>query len=285
MKTLTILAAFSLLAGTAQAQGGRFKVAREAAEYLIKKGSREAASEGAERLTGRIAAAAAKYGDETVEAVRKVGPRALSLADEAGEGGAGAMRLLSRHGDQAADLVLAVPGPKALFRRYGDEAADVLIRHPGVAEGVIESAGVPGIRALATLSGAEGRHVAMMFGRGGDLAGASRGKEILEVISKFGDAGCAFVWRNKKLLLGGAVLATFLENPEPYIRGTVTLTDSAIRHVVAPTIAPVGDAAGEVIREQGQDLFPWVVGFGVAGLVISGITTALKFRRQDSERR
>ncbi|WP_422927516.1 hypothetical protein [Singulisphaera sp. PoT] len=60
------------------------RAVRETAEFLIGKFGREAAGEGAERLAGRLASAAARHGDGVLTAVRKVGPGAIGVVEGAG---------------------------------------------------------------------------------------------------------------------------------------------------------------------------------------------------------
>ncbi len=124
------------------------KAAREAVEYLFRKGSKEAVAEGAEALTRRIASAAARHGDDAVNAVRRIGPRALKLADDAGEHGAMAMRVLAKHGDDGVWLV-SRPRALGLLSRYGDDAAELLIRQKGVAEPLLEQFGGNALRRWA----------------------------------------------------------------------------------------------------------------------------------------
>ena len=91
-----------------------------------------------------------------LSAVRKVGPRALRLADEAGENAPAVMRLLTRYGDDAA-RVLSRPKGMSLVTRYGDGAASsVLIKHEGIAEPLVERMGRPAIEALEAIGAAVG---------------------------------------------------------------------------------------------------------------------------------
>ena len=75
--------------------------AREVAEYVVKKFGKEAGEEGVELLAKKIETLAVRHGDEVFEAVRKVGPRAIRYAEEAGENGPRAIGLMARFGDDA----------------------------------------------------------------------------------------------------------------------------------------------------------------------------------------
>ncbi|WP_435019097.1 hypothetical protein TA3x_001094 [Tundrisphaera sp. TA3] len=271
MRRVTAMMAISLslMASNAPAQSARGRAAVEVFEAIAKRFGKEVAEEGAEKLSARLARASTRYGDDAIEAVNKVGPKALNLADEAAENAPQALRLLARHGDDLAPM-LAKANTRSLLSRYGDDAAAVLLKHPGVAEEVIESAGQPAVRAFASLSAQEGRRLAMLS-RSGDLARIGRTHELLEVIGKFGDGCMALVWRNKKILASGAVLAAFLQDPEPFVNGTVQLADSAIEHVVAPAVAPVAREASNLIKEEAPGILPWAAAIGIASLLLAGI--------------
>ena len=95
-------------------------------------------------------------------AVRRVGPKAPTLADEAGEQAPKVLWLLSRHGDDAAVWVLKRPKGMSLLSRFGDDAAEVLVKHKGLAEPVLEEFGGPAIKALGSIGPQGGRRLAMM---------------------------------------------------------------------------------------------------------------------------
>jgi hypothetical protein len=148
--TTILIMAGVLLAGPASLARAdiRSKAAREAAEYVLRKFGVKVAEEGTETLARRLTTAAARHGDEVFAAVRRVGPKALTLADEAGEQAPKALRLLSRHGDDAALWVLKRPKGMSLLSRFGDDAAEVLVKHKGLAEPVLEQVGAPAVKAL-----------------------------------------------------------------------------------------------------------------------------------------
>lgn len=264
---------FAMPPGT-YAQGVLGKAAREAAEYAAKKFGREVAEEGAERLAGRIAAAAARHGDDAIKAVGKVGPRALSLADEAGEHAPMVMRLLARHGDDAA-RVLAHPQGMAIVARFGDDAAEMLIKHHGIAEPLVERIGQPAVQALGAVGTKNGRRLAMMADAG-ELAAIGRSDELLQAVARHGDRACDFVYRNRGMLAGSAALAAFLANPEPFLDGAKDLSQIAVGGandmvatvadgVVKPAAIAAGHAAGETIRFLATLLF--IVILAAAGVV------------------
>ena len=238
---------------TGAAQGGPIgTAAREAAEFALKKFGVKVVREGSEALTARIAAAAARHGDDVFEAVKKIGPKALSLADEAGENAPRVLRLLSRHGDDAARVV-GHPQAMTLLSRYGDDVAEVLIRHKGIAEPVLASLGEPAVKAMAAVGDQGGRRLAMMAG-GGDLAAIGRTPELLGVIGRYGDKAMDFIWKHKAVLAGGTALAAFLANPEPYLDGTNRFAETVAQNAVRPMVQAAGNAA-----ERAVGLVAWTL--------------------------
>lgn len=223
------------------------KAAREAAEFVLEKFGKSAVKEGTEKLAVRIEQAGVKYGDDAVAAVRKVGPRALVAADEAGEtGGKAVMQLAARHGDDG--LVLAKSSKSlGLYTKYGDDAAEAMIKHPGIAEPLIEVHGKQAASALSKLSSDKARQLAMLADEG-DLAKIGRTDELLETIGKYGDRSMDFVWKHKGALAVTAVLATFLADPEPYITGAKELATVTVERVVAPIAEAPKEIATTVAR-------------------------------------
>ena len=255
-KFMLAIALTLAFAGSAQAGIGS-KAAGELAEYLLKKFGKEAAQEGTEKLTARIIKAAARHGDDVVNAVRKGGPRVLTLVDDAGANAPSVLRLVNHYGD---DAVRALSRPKgmALVGRYGDDAARALISHKGIAEPLLDSMGMPAVKAFGALGPQAGRRLAMMAGD--DLAAIGRTPELLEVIARHGDKAMDFIWKHKGVLAGSAALAAFLRDPEPFINGTADLGRAVSEQVIKPAAAAVAGtltpglaAAGDAIRPAIMD--------------------------------
>ncbi|HEV3439904.1 MAG TPA: hypothetical protein VG122_21230 [Gemmata sp.] len=239
MKTMflaaAVLVASLLSASTAQAQM-RAKLAREAAEMMFERFGAKAGRSIPE-LTARIESMAARYGDGAIGAIRKGGPSAVGLVEAAGADGAKAIRVLAAHGEQGATRVLSRPTAMTQYLQYGDEAATVLVRHPGVAEQLVERGGAQAVKALSTVGPQSGRRVAMLME--GELANAAHHPALLEVIAKHGETAVNFLWQNKATLAGGAALAAFLANPEPFLSGTRDIASVAGESVVKPVVSGV----------------------------------------------
>jgi len=222
-----IIVAALHLPNTAHAGIGS-KTIREAAEFLMRRGGKEVAEETAETLAKKMAGFAARHGDDVVSAAfRRVGPRAGRLVEEAGEHGGVALKLLARHGDDALPLVGKAASLRAVAR-YGDDAAEAIIKHGAVGEKLVEQCAKDGAEALVKVTPQNGRRLAMMAVEG------QLKPELLTVIRKYGDSACDFVWSNKGALATGAILATFVANPEPYLEGTQQLTATVAEAAVRP---------------------------------------------------
>lgn len=236
------LALFLNIAAPAQAGLGS-KAAGELAEFVMKKFGKQVAAEGAEKLAARLVKATARHGDDVLTAVRKVGPKAIVLADDAGANAPRVLRLLTHYGDDAA-RVLSRPKGMALFARYGDDAASALIKHPGIAEPLVESMGRPAVNALGAVGARSGRRLAMMA-EGGELAALGRTPEVMGVIAKYGDPAMEFIWRHKGALAVGTALTAFLANPQPFIDGTTEITSTVAENVAKPAVVAAGNVAQE----------------------------------------
>lgn len=244
----------------------RSKAAKEAAEYVLKKFGVEVVEEGTETLSKRILTAAARHGDDAISAVRRVGPKALTLADEAGEQAPKALKLLSSHGDDAALWVLQRPKGLDLLARYGDDAAEVLIKHKGVAEPLIEGLGGPAVKALGAVGPQGGRRLAMMVD-GGEIAAIGRSSELMSVIAQHGDKAMNFIWKNKGPLAVGTTLTAFLANPEPFINGTNHLAGTVAENAVKPVVQEAARAVSSLL---------WGLLLLVLGTVAAGAYLAVK---------
>ena len=204
-------AILALAGGEASAQSAvARKAAKELVEFLRTRFAREVAEEGAGRLESRFARIIDDFGDDAAVAARKVGPRiAIEHVTRYGEKGA---RILAKWGDKGARL-LATDGPAAMkvMSTLGDDGIALMIRK----HGTLTAARLPELAPAIAASG--------------------RGRDVLAVLEKYGDWACAFLWRNKGVVLGGAVLAAFLADPEPYLRGAKSIAEVPMQRIAEST--------------------------------------------------
>lgn len=211
-------------------------------EFLLKRYGDDMLREGTETVAEQLTKVAARYGDEGLEAVRKVGPRGIKVIQEAGEHGLDAVKLINRYGDDAV-WVISKPKGMAIFVKYGDDGARSMIRHKGIAEEVIEANGTSAVQALNAVGTRGGRQIAMLQ-KDGVIQAGKQGNELLDVIAKYGDKGMDFVWRNKGALATTAILGTFITNPDPYINGGVDLAKAPLDGIARNTNWTVLGIAG-----------------------------------------
>lgn len=215
------------------------RAATEAAEALIARfGSK--AGKNVPTLAGKIEGFAARHGDDAIAAVRKVGPGAFALVEQAGADAPRAVQVLARYGEAGATRVVSRPTAMAQVVKYGDSAATALVKHPGVAEGMIERGGASAVKALEVVTPRNGRRLAMVLE--GDLAKAGKNAEVLDVIAKYGNPAADFVWENKGALAVGTALTAFLLHPEPFISGAKDITQVAGEAVLKPLAEVPGQA-------------------------------------------
>ena len=263
-KTLALATVVCLVAVPSVRADLASKAAKETAEYVLKKFGRKALTEGTETFAEKITASALRHGDDVIKAVRRVGPSALSLADEAGEQAPKIFRLLSKHGDDAAVWIARRPAGMKLLAKYGDDAAEVLIKHKGLAEPVLEKLGAPAVKALGAIGPRGGRRLAMMA-EGGELAALGRTPELMEVITRHGDVAMDFIWRNKGALAVGTGLTAFLAKPQAFIDGTSQLASTVGDAAVKPLVQETGRAISGLIWA----LLVLIVGVPAGGLYLA----------------
>jgi hypothetical protein len=244
-----ILAIVVLAASGLEARADTVTAAlREAAKLALRRAGQKVTAQATEKLAGRMAAVAASHGEQLVcQAVRRAGPRALVLAEQAGTHSGPALRLLAAYGERGA-VAAARPQSLRLLARYGEQAvAPCLVKHPVIAEPLVERYGATAARALGAVEGQSARRLAMLA-EDGTLQQIGRTPELLDVIARHGDAACAFVWRNKGALATTAGLAAFLSHPEEFIAGARDLTQVLAENGLKPLAELPAGAVREVAR-------------------------------------
>jgi len=263
-KAVYLLLAF-LLCVTPVRADYRTRAATELAESLIARfGAKAGRSVSA--LAQRIESLAIRHGEETLIAVRKVGPSALGLIEAAGADGAKAVRVMALYGEQGAARVLSQPAAMRQYLRLGESAADVLVKHPGVAEALVEKGGMPAVRALENLTPQNGRRLAMVLE--GDLAQVGQHPELLEVIGKHGNAAMEFIWSNKGSLAVGAGLTAFVLHPEPFLSGVKDISKVVGESAIRPLAEVPGVAVKGIVESVNWTLVILIVAAGVALYVL-----------------
>ena len=112
--------------------------------------------------------------------------------------------------------------------RLGDDGAAAILKHGTVGEQLIGQFGKEGAEALARVAPRNGRRLAMLAAQG-ELK-----PELLQVVRRYGDEGCEFIWSHKGALSVGAALTAFVANPEPFINGTEKLAETVADAAVKP---------------------------------------------------
>ncbi|HXX92505.1 MAG TPA: hypothetical protein VEN81_02665 [Planctomycetota bacterium] len=211
--------------GPADALLAQSAAARRIAREIIEAFGRESV----ERAEPRIARLVEEYGEEAVRALRRAGPAGVEALEKFGATG---VRIVGRWGEPGVRL-LAVEGEAAgvWMGRLGDPAVEFMIRHPGAGRDLLERFGE---RALFPRLTTES--VVTLNRLAGPIERSGRTAEILGVVERFGDRACDFLWRHKGPLFAGALLASFLADPRPYLDGVKEL-------VVAPAAGIAAEAA------------------------------------------
>jgi hypothetical protein len=255
------------------------RLAKEAAEYVMQRFGRQVAKEGVGSLAGKIESYAARHGDGFYAAVRRVGPRAFRLVEEAGEHSPQVVGVLSRFGEDGAVWVVSRPRAMKLFLQHGEEAAAVLAKTHGVAEPVVVALGKPAVTAFESLATKQSaRRLAMMASEGGELAAIGRTPEVLGIIGKYGDPAMEFLWRHKGVLTSGVVLAAFIADPGPYISGAREITQVLAEN----TVKPLAEVPGTIAREAADEVAKgtnWTFVFGLGVVALSGLAALRAWRK------
>ena len=232
------------------------KAIQEALEFTTRQFSKEVAAEGVERLASRMSALALTHSDDlVVQAVKRCGPRTIKLVESAGPHGGEVLRLLARHGDAAIPLATR-NASLGLVRRFGTEAGEACVRHGTIAEPVIRQFAEGGAKAMAQVSPRAGRQLAMLTEE------RLLKPELIDVVIRYGDKACDFIWRNKTTLASAAALAAFVANPAAFLNGTAVLTGAIV--------SPLAEVPKAVAVEAARHV-PWTM----LGLTMLGAMTAL----------
>ena len=240
-------------------------VAVEAGEAVVHAATETAARQSVDEVAQTSRQLIVRYGEDAAKALRRMGRAGAEAIEKAGDQGMTAARLLAEHGDEALPLVRR-PECLTLVERLGDDAAQAMMRHPGLAEDLLSKQGNRLLaQALRNLSQRNARRLAMLTEEGFFNA-TPRSQELLQVVRQYGDAAMDFVWRNKGALTVVTVLASFLEDPKPYIDG--------IHSFGATVTKPVAEHVGRAF----ESALPWVL--AAAGCVFGLLALSWSTRRR-----
>ena len=249
---------------SAKVEAGKAAMLREAAEAAFAKLGGKTTKYTVDGIKNRLSGMMRRHGDAARIAVKKVGPQAFQLADDAGPHADAVVKLMAKRGDEAV-WVVSNKNRLAIFIKHGDEAAEAMIKHQEIIEPLVKNLGSPAARAATKISTRNGRRLAIMHADK-SLAKLGRTPELLRVIESYGDSAMAFIWKNKGPLAVASVMAAFLADPETFIAGGNTL----VENVAENTIAPIADATGTGIANRTN----WtlvITTLGVAMLTLVGL--------------
>lgn len=221
---------------------GKAAIAKEVAEQLIRRFSKEVADESVEKLTSRLQAVVLSAGDDALKVIEKSGPRALRILENSGADAAVTTRLLTKYGDDAIGA-LESPVRLGIVREFGQEAGEALIKHGAVAEKIIASTGSPAVGAIKQLSNQGVRRLAMIADEP-STAILSKNTDLLGIVGRYGDRAMDFIWRNKLTLVGGTALAAFVANPEPFLDGSRKLVENGVDSIATNIGKPIAEQLG-----------------------------------------
>lgn len=204
---------------------------RDTAEFIAAKFPKSLGGKTVDQIAESTAKAVSRNGEGVLPMLKLTGPAGFKYLEDAGEKAPDVIKLFVRKGNEAIWIV-SKPKKLAIFLRHGDSAADALIKHPGIADSLITRFGDDAAGALNSLSRQNAQRLAIVA-NDGVLSASARSAELLPVIRQYGDSAMEFIWRNKGALIVTAVLATFLNDPQPYIQGLKDLIVDPIARPIA----------------------------------------------------
>ncbi|MFY9180160.1 MAG: hypothetical protein WAO12_10355 [Venatoribacter sp.] len=241
-KVVLAIAVITLSIISSMASAGPVKAIKEVGEAVFTKQGQKVATKTANQLGEQTNHLIGKYGDDALPLLKKTGQVGVDAFEKAGIQAPKLIKLHKKYGDEALWL-MKDPKKLDLFLQHGDEAAELLIKHPGLAEKLITQLGKNSIPAMNQLS-KKGVQQMGIAANSGVFTATGTGAELLTVITKYGDAGMDFIWRNKKALTYAITVGAFIKSPQGFIDGTKKLViepgiDAAKQLVVDPVATSV----------------------------------------------
>ena len=244
----------------------------ELMEFFSRQFAREVAQEGAEQTSGRLVRVLARHGEEFAPVLRKLGPRAVKVADELPPEAASVLRrfgqrgllVLEQHGDEAVHL----------FRRCGDDGVELLAAHPGVGNQLVQQYGDDAVQAHSQLDSQQAIRLAKLGDDYARLPVAAQ-QTFLQNLRAGGDDFVVWVWKRKQEIFGSALLA-----------GGVLITYRAGQGLAdkgndwIPTPPPAPDPDKQPYLAFFDRWLSMLVLLLMVGLVVGGLACYLGIKRQ-----
>lgn len=247
-----------------QARAQSSVVVRETVEFILKKFGKEATEIGTENLTKRVTLFSMKYGDDAINAMKKVGPSSFKYLDDAGEvTGNQLVKIMAKHGNESLH-VIAKPGRMAIFLKYGEDAGEAMIKHGEICDPFISKFGAPAVKALTNISDNQAARRIVLIQDETGLA--TKMPELLDTVGKYGDKAISFIWNNKGALATASVLAAFLADPKPFIDGTQKLASIPLEGVVSVPTEMVKEGAKEAAKKTNFTLLGVLIILSIASV-------------------
>jgi hypothetical protein len=237
---VTIVIVTICQAGFAGLVSASVKGIREIAEQLAEQAGKKGSKEFVEKTSTQLGEIASKCGRESLDLIDEKGLVVFRVIRNAGDDAPCVVKAIRNYGDDAI-RVAQTPAGRAVLREGKDAAIKAVARHGDAAIPLIQKYGDDCARALAELSPANGRRLIQLVDEG--ILPTGHIQQLMPVMSR-GDAAMDFIWRHRKVLVPGTVLAAFVLDPEPYIVGLKDLADI----LIAKPMEKMGDTIAKSVN-------------------------------------
>ncbi|HAS83241.1 MAG TPA: hypothetical protein DCS43_11365 [Verrucomicrobia bacterium] len=263
----------SAMAGIVSSGG---KAVREIAEALAEQAGKKASKEFVETTAVQLENIAGKCGGESLDVISKHGLVAFRVFKNAGDdAGEYLVKAIRIYGDDALRIAQSSAG-RSVLRSGSDAAIRAVARHSDAVVPLIQRYGDDGVAALVKLSPANGRRLLQMVDA--NTLPASRLRDVLATIGKYGDKSLEFVWKHRKVLTSAALLTAFISDPEPYLNGFKDITLGVIDTAVSPVAEGVGNGISMGMVKIFESI-RWNLWIGVL-FAILGIRQYIRHRKK-----
>ncbi|HMO50087.1 MAG TPA: hypothetical protein PKE26_05140 [Kiritimatiellia bacterium] len=243
--------------GSVVTVGGR--AVREAVEYSLKRAPSKAMGRLLNESPEAVGKVISRYGDDGIHVVDRFGGPAMKvLLENPDDVGRSAMRMMTKHGDEAVKMAQNPAGLRIMVKE-SDEMFKAMAKTRHQAYPVLAQHGELGAKALNNLTPARQRELIRLH-QERRFSEADFDK-LLKVVGNYGNKGMDFIWRNKGALVVAGGLTAFVANPEPFIEGIRKLGEGFVREF----IRTLGEVAGKAMDRVNMNV---VVGalIGLFGL-------------------